>query len=147
MTGKNCAAYQGLLMGLMDKELSAEESHEVNEHLIRCAACREEYDQLCESSQKLAGMAFCEVDEQTLARSWKSPYSHFTRNAALWMIGVGWLLLMALGLFTALTAPNEPLLPKLGTGAVLLGFVILLISIIRERVRGYQTDPYKEVKR
>ncbi len=147
MKGNSCEQNQGLLMGLMDKELSPAESHEVNEHLIRCAACREEYDKLCESSKKLSGIAFCEPDEQILSRIWQSPYSRFSRNAALWMILSGWLALMGYGLFTALTAPGEALLPRLGTGAVILGFVILLVSVVRERIRGYQTDPYKEVKR
>lgn len=147
MNERNCEAYQALMMGLMDKELSPEESRSVNEHLIRCASCREEYDLLCESSRKLSGLSYTEPDEKILNKIWKSPYSRFGRNAALGMILAGWLLLMGFGIFTALTAPNEPVLPKIGMAAVLLGFVILLLSLIRERIRGYQNDPYKEVKR
>jgi hypothetical protein len=35
----------------------------------------------------------------------------------------------------------------MGLAAIVLGFLILLVQLIRERVRTYQTDPYKEIER
>ena len=36
---------------------------------------------------------------------------------------------------------------KMGLAAVALGFLILLLQLIRERVKTYKTDPYKEIQR
>ena len=47
-----CEKYHGLLVGLLDKELTPEETVEINEHLIRCSACREKYEQLKETAGK-----------------------------------------------------------------------------------------------
>jgi len=143
----NCNTYKGLLMGLMDNELTPEESQEVNSHLIRCAHCREEYHRLQHASDKLKGISFTEPQDRELEKLWKSPYSRFARNFSLIIILAGWLILLAFGIFEALRAPGEPLLPKMAIAAMILGFVVLLVSVIRERIKTYKTDPYKEVEK
>ena len=48
----NCERYRHLLVGLLDRELDPKESAEVNEHLMRCPECREEYEKLREYRRK-----------------------------------------------------------------------------------------------
>jgi anti-sigma factor RsiW len=143
---KNCENYKGLLVGLIDNELTPDERREINDHLIRCAACRDDYEQLLQTSGKLESVTFAEPDDATLARIWRTPFSRMTRNASLFMIIGGYLLLVGYALFGILTRGDE-LPAKLGVAAVALGFLILFIQLIRERLQTYKTDPYKDIHR
>ena len=144
---KDCEAFKGLLVGLLDSELTPEEARHVNEHLTRCAACRADYEQLRETTGKLAAISFREPDDAVLARVWRSPYSRLARNTSLGLILGGYAALMGYGLFEVLTSGKEELPAKMGLAAIVLGFLILLVQLIRERVSTYKTDPDKELER
>jgi anti-sigma factor RsiW len=144
---KDCEKYKGLMMGLMDKELNEEEANEVNSHLIRCEACREEYRQLEKATSTLKDISFSEPHDAILDKVWKSPYSKLTRNCGLFMVLGGWIVLVAYALYEALISSKEALLPKTAIAFMVIGFVILLASVIRERIKTYKSDSYKEVQR
>jgi len=66
---------------------------------------------------------------------------------------VGWTLL-AVGLTTWLTygtwvfaTSAVSVWEKLGTGAIAIGVLMLLTSVIWERLRDMQTDPYRDIQR
>lgn len=143
----NCESFKGLLVGLLDGELSPDEARQVNEHLTRCAACRQEYEQLRETTGKLAAVSYIEPDDAVLAQVWKSPFSRAVRNTSLVLIIGGYAGLIGYGLFEFLTSGTEELPAKMGLAAIVLGFLILLVQMIRERVKTYKTDPYKEIER
>jgi hypothetical protein len=143
----HCEPFKGLLVGLLDGELTPDETRQINDHLTRCAACRDEYEQLRETTGKLSAITYQEPDDVVLAQIWKSPFSRLTRNTALILIIGGYVGLIGYGLFEFLTSGKEELPAKMGLAAIVLGFLILLVQLIRERIRTYQTDPYKEIKR
>jgi anti-sigma factor RsiW len=143
----NCEPFKGLLVGLLDGELTPDESRQANEHLTRCAACRAEYEQLRETTGKLAAISFQEPTDQVLAKVWKSPFSRLARNASLFLIIGGYASLVGYGLFEFLTSGKKELPAKMGLAAVIMGFLILLLQLIRERVKTYKTDPYKDIER
>ncbi len=143
----DCNKYKGLLMGLIDGELTPEETGEVDAHLIKCNSCREEYEQLRETSAKIETVSFNEPQDEVLERLWKSPYSRLTRNTGLFFVFAGWLSLIIYGLYEAFRSNEEPLFPKIAVAAMIIGFVFLLLMVIRERILTYRTDPYKEVRR
>lgn len=143
----NCESLKGLLVGLLDGELTPDEARQVNEHLTRCAACRKEFEELRETTGKLAGISFQEPTDVVLAQVWGSPFSRLARNTSLVMIIGGYAALIGYGLFEFLTSGREALPVKTGLAAIVLGFLILLVQLIRERVRTYKNDPYKEIER
>ena len=49
--------------------------------------------------------------------------------------------------FEFLVNGEEALIPKISLVAIVLGFLFLFIYILRERLRVYKVDKYKEVKR
>jgi anti-sigma factor RsiW len=66
---------------------------------------------------------------------------------------VGWILLvsgvtawMAYGAYVFATSSVSPW-EKLATGAVAIGILILLASVIWERLREWEVDPYRDVHR
>ena len=143
----NCESFKGLLVGLLDGELTPDEARRINEHLTRCAACRKECEELRETTGKLASIACQEPDDAVLAQVWNSPFSRLAHNAAWILIVGGYAALFGYGLFEFLTSGKEELPAKMGVAAILVGFLILLVQLLRERVRTYKTDPYKEIER
>ncbi|HOK77481.1 MAG TPA: hypothetical protein PLW35_07135, partial [Verrucomicrobiota bacterium] len=59
----------------------------------------------------------------------------------------GYASLIAYGVYEVLTSGKEELPAKIAMAAIVLGFVILLCQLIRERIKTYKTDPYKEIER
>ena len=143
----HCESFKGLLVGLLDGELTPDETRQINDHLTRCAVCREEYEKLRETTGKLSATTFLEPDDVVLAQVWRSPFSRLTRNTAWILIIGGYGGIFGYGLYEFLTSGMKELPAKMGLAAIVLGFLILLVQLIRERIRTYKTDPYKEIKR
>lgn len=142
-----CERFKPLLMGLIDGELTPEETAEVNAHLIKCEACRAEYEDLKDTAGQIDTVSFIEPQDEVLRKLWKSPYSRFMRNSGLLLVFSGWLFLVLFALFEIFRSQDEPFLPKIAIAAVIVGFFVLLFFLIRERIHTYKVDPYKEVKR
>ncbi|MCK5145418.1 zf-HC2 domain-containing protein [bacterium] len=143
----DCKKYKTLLIGLMDGELSPEEIHDVNKHLVKCELCRNEYDALSSAGMEIEKVTFAEPSEAELNRLWKAPYSRWTKNSGLLMILIGWLTLIVYAVVEALRDSQEPLFSRLAVAAVIIGFLVLLVNVLRERIITYKNDPYKEVER
>jgi len=142
-----CDEYQGLLVGLIDQELSPDEARKVNDHLVRCARCREEYEKLRKTAKRIESVSLSEPQERVLESLWSRPYSRFTRLSALLLVLAGYLALILYGVYEFLIDQEEAAIPKVAAVAVLIGFIVLLFSVVRERLKTYKSDPYKEVER
>ena len=66
---------------------------------------------------------------------------------------IGWLLMIggavvltAYGVFAFVTSPGDPW-EKLAIAALVIGFVVLLASVVWERYRDWLHDPYRDVYR
>ena len=139
--------YRPLLTGLLDGELEAEEAAEVNDALIRSAELREEYERLCQADEKLRSMSAIEPGDEVIRRLWKSPYHRVALDAGVWLIVIGYLVMIGFGLFEFARASGEPTLPKFATFAIVGGALMLLITLVRERIATHKTDPYKDIER
>ena len=138
---------QGLLMGLMDGELTPEEANDVSDLLRKNEAWREEYNSLLTTHEHLKGLSFEEPSDEVLRRLWKSPYSHFAHNAALFMIFSGVLFLLGFGLWLAIASGTSDWQVKVPIVAISVGIAAMLYLNVRERIATYKVDPYKEVER
>ena len=138
---------QGLLMGLMDGELTAEEANEVSDLLRKNQAWRDEYESLLKAHEHLKGLSFEEPTDEVLRNLWKSPYSHYAHNAALFMIIGGVLFLMGFGLWLIVSAQGAVWQVKVPVVAIAVGAATILFLKLRERIAAYKVDPYKEVQR
>lgn len=134
-------------MGFMDKELSTDEQAHVNEHLIRCADCRQSYDQLVETAEVLDAVSFAEPGDKVLKDMWQSPVDRAERVGAVILIIGGYVTLALYGLYEFLSKGEGPVVPKVAAVAVFIGLAMLLLSTLRERFRTQKDDPYKEVER
>ncbi len=142
-----CKEYKVLMMGMMDGELTEDESMRLNNHLIRCSSCREELEQLKRTSSKLNGINIKEPDEEIVDKTWRSPYSKLTKNFGILLVIAGWLIMMIYGAYEFIVTKETESIPKYAFVIILVGIAILFIAVLRDRIRSYRNDPYKEVEK
>jgi len=144
---KNCEDYRPLIAGLLDGELDGAQTEELNRHMVQCAACREEYDSQLEAAQLLDRASFQEPTDEVLTKLWRSPFSRGARLAGVLLVLGGYLALIAYGAMEFMRDSREDLWPKLAIAAIVIGFLVLLALVLRERLHTAKTDPYNEVQR
>jgi ferric-dicitrate binding protein FerR (iron transport regulator) len=136
-----------LLMGLMDGELTDDETREINEMLRRNRNLRDEYEQLREVNGTLKVLSETFIDENYLRQVWRSPFRRLLRGISYLMIGVSFLVLVVIGLEEYLAHGNGNFLTKVCTSGILVGVIILFLQVIRDRVIVYKKDPYKDIEK
>ncbi len=143
----NCDKCREMMMGLLDNELSTEEAVNINDHLGRCRNCAKEFEEIKESSAALRGLKYEESPDARLDRIWKSPYSRLAKVSGLLMVIVSWIILAGYSLLEMFREGGVETIPKVTIAILSAGVIILLITVIRDRVKTYKKDPYKEVDR
>jgi predicted anti-sigma-YlaC factor YlaD len=143
----SCDRYKGLLTGLLDSELTSEETALVNDHLIRCASCRADYDSLRRTEDKLSTVSFVEVGDEAARAFWRLPYSRALRITGFLLIVGGYVALALQALFTLLSKGLDAALEALPMAAIVIGLLILFGVVLIDRIISWQTDPYKEIER
>ena len=77
---------------------------------------------------------------------WYAVNQRLARPFAWLLLVVGSLVWAAYGVYIYLTSPSF-LWQKLATGAVGIGILVLLASVIGERYRVWLTDPYRDIQK
>ncbi len=135
-------------MGFMDRELTPEETADINNLLMRDAALRAEYESLCRACDKLDRVQFDMPDEAALRKLWKSPFSSFLHRFAWLLILIPLAILMTVTGFQLLFNSGPfGLNAKTILTAIFIGLGTLLALVIYERVSTYPKDPYKDIEK
>lgn len=142
-----CEHYRELLSGLLDNELRPEESADLNTHLIRCASCRADYEDLRRTSQKLEAISFVEITDAAAESLWKLPFARFLKVASLLLVIGGYAGLLAYGVVLFFAEDRGEPIPRMMIAAIIIGLLVLLAALIIERLRTYRVDPYREIDR
>ena len=142
-----CGDIEVYLSGYLDEELSDDEKRQVESHLETCASCQEVLNQLRKIREETEAMNYVEPSHQEWRRIEKSIFGTISR-------GLGWIVLMVWAVVTSVYAcleyfssPAEPLSQKILVFAFFLGFGLLFLSVLSERIRDSRTDRYKGVER
>ena len=145
-----CKEVLPLLMGFLDGELDGKDLAAVRAHLDGCASCRNEeaaYRRLGEMTDEIE---FIEPTETEWRAHWQSIYNRLERGAAWILLSIGAVVLILYGLFRLcadfLLDGGQPMLLRIGVGAGTAGFVVLAVSVARERIRLYRVDRYEEIE-
>ena len=144
--------YKALLMGYIDGELAPGERTEFEEHLAGCGECAGELEEFKKLKEVTDMVRFGEPEDKVWEHYWRGIYNRVERGVGWILASVGVILLLAFGAFklieTLIVDPTISLVVKIGISALLLGVVVLLVSLVRERVFGLKHDRYsREVKR
>ncbi len=145
-----CEEAKILLSGLIDGELTPEEKKAVNDHLVSCDECRKEYARLNKLKEVTDEMKYFDLPDRLWANYWHGIYNRTERGIGWIFFSIGTIILLAFGGWELLQNffldSKPPMLLKIGVGASLFGLIILIVSIIRERLFSRAHDRYEEVE-
>ena len=132
------------LMRYVDGELAPEERRRVEDELKRSTELQREVAVYTNLKHEMQDLHFHPGSHRTSV--WDQVNAHVSRPMGWGLVVIGVAIWMVYGTWVFATSPAS-VWEKLGTGAVAIGVLMLLTSVIWERYRDYQTDPYKDVKR
>ena len=147
----NKERFYQLLMGAVDHELTASEWNEFNQLTENNSEFRKEWEQYKKLKEVTQAMKLKTPPKETWDNYWMNTYNKIERGIAWIVFSIGAIILITYGLFKAVEAiiadPQLEGIIKIGIIAVLLGLVILLVSVAREKLIIRKSDPYKEIQR
>lgn len=143
---------RALMMAAIDGESSPDERRELDAILAGAPDLAADWRRLTRVKEVTTGMRLQNAPEELWDGYWTSVYSRAERGAAWVLISAGAIILAAYWLWQALVAlfsdTSVPALIRFAVMALGLGLIILLVSVLRERMFTHRSDPYeKEVVR
>lgn len=140
-----------LMMGALDGELARADADELARRLRDDPALEQEWQQLQRVKEVTQAMSLRHPPEETWDHYWTGVYRRLERGVAWILVSIGAVVLLSWGLWQAiqdiLGDTALPALIKAGILALIAGAVILLVSVVREKLILRRSDPYKDVIR
>ncbi|MBN1825206.1 MAG: zf-HC2 domain-containing protein [Candidatus Eisenbacteria bacterium] len=145
-----CEDFPLLSMAYLDGEMSPEDRLEFEKHLEECGVCRTELEKLRRVKEVTARMRLADLEERDWEAYWTGVYNRLERGAGWIFFSAGAIVVLAFAACSLLRdfffSPEEPLLLRCGVGFLVLGLLILLVSVGRQRLHAWKRDPYRRVK-
>lgn len=140
-----------LISSFFDGELDNKEKKLAEEHLQECSECRKEFEGMKEFEEVMGKMEFKKPSKEVWEIYWASVYNRLERRIGWILLSIGVMILLFFGGYEAIKGiiqdPTTPLFLKVGILALLGGVVVLLVSLIRERIFVRKRERYKEVEK
>ncbi len=147
----SCEDHAPLISGLIDGELVPDEEARIRAHLDSCAHCQQELGALTEQRETTGALRLRDPDPELMDRFHIGIYQRIER-------ATGWVLLSAgatlAGSVLAYQALRDligdgslPLALRVGVPALVLGLILLLVSIAREKLFLHRNERYREIVR
>ena len=134
------------IQALADNELPESEIDGVLKEIQGSYEYRDEYADLLRMKKRIAGIAV-RASEDWLAKAERKISRRIGRVTGLLLFGASYLLLVGYALFTVFADPAVPVVLSIVVGSLVLGFGVLLVGAIADRVRESRTDKYREIIR
>lgn len=139
------------IMALIDGELDQNEITRVQEHLKICNRCSADYASLKKVKEVTNDMKFKKLPEFYWDDYWKHIYNRIERGLSWLFLSLGGIIVLAFAgwqfLNTLISDQHVHPLLKVGIFIFFIGLVILIISVIREKLMVRHVDKYREVER
>jgi len=137
-----------LLMGYVDGELDADDRARVERALETDAELRREYEEMRKLKELTAGVAVDGRTDAELQVFWTGVYNRMERHTAWVLLLIGFAGLVAAGAYLFFTHTSTHWSIKLAGACGLVGTLLMLWSVWRERCRVLPHDRYhREVQR
>ena len=132
------------LMRYMDGELPPEERDRVEAELKTSTELQRELAIFKSLKSDIQGLQFHPASRRVSV--WDHVNARLNRPIGWFLFLSGLATWLAYGTYVFATSSASPW-EKLGTGAVAIGILMLLASVIWERMRDWESDPYKDIQR
>jgi predicted anti-sigma-YlaC factor YlaD len=140
-----------LISSYIDGELGPEDRKMVEAHLAECPECAEEHRQLTKFEEVMDKMTLREPPKEAWKIYTESVYNRMERGLGWILVSIGAMIILFFAGYEMLQGilrdPTIHTLLKAGILAGLAGMVILLVSLIRERVFVNKRERYKEIEK
>ena len=139
---------QRLMMAALDGEVSADEQRQLDALLAGHPDLAHEWRRFTRLKEVTAGMSLRTPPEETWDRYWLSTYRRAERGLAWVLVSIGAIILASYWAVHAVEAlfetTAEPLPIRIAVAALAVGFVILAVSVVREKIFTNRRDPYQK---
>lgn len=143
--------FESLLMQAVDGELTSEEQRQFDDFLKTYPECQKEWLEYKKLKEVTNTMKFKSPPAEFWDNYWLSVYNRLERGIAWLLFTLGSIILLTYGGFKAVEAlisdPQLAGIVKFGIMLTIGGLVMLLFSVLREKLILRKEDPYKEVQR
>jgi hypothetical protein len=142
---------QRLMMAVLDGEATTEQEQMLRSHLETDADLRREFEELQTLKYATMKTQLIEPDGTLWTSYWMNTYARIERGLGWILFSAGAILLLLFGAWEItkewLADPDLPFWVK--TAGILLGAgsIILLVSVIREKLFLHKNERYKDIQR
>ena len=144
---EDCESYQILMMGFIDGELDPEQERTFKEHAYQCPRCSEElvkYQRLAELTDALK---LKEPADYEWERIYKTIFYKIENRVGWLFVVAGAAMVFGYLLYEICAGWEISTGLRVGIVTALVGFILLLVSAVRQRHRLKKYDRYEAVKR
>jgi predicted anti-sigma-YlaC factor YlaD len=143
----DCGQYRELMMASLDGEICPEDRATLEAHLAECPDCRRQYEELRKVSELVDEIELPRPSKEDMMKYWPGVYAKIERGAGWSLLVIGAVIWLGYGVFLFITDPTVGSLTKFLVALPIVGLLVLLISVIRERIAVGKNERYKEVER
>jgi len=135
-----------LISGFLDGELTQQEAQKISLLIETDVEYRRLYQELSQMRVEVQSLSLQEQELEHLDRLFKEPVAKTTRIFGFALVAIGAVVVVGLILFRIFIHPELGLLEKILVGALGGGTLLLLFSVLRQRLINAKKDKYKRVK-
>ncbi len=143
--------FEELLQKFISGNISESEGERFREHLVSCRRCQQEMNQYDALEDMMKKMKLQDPEDTMWEGYWSSIYNRLERGVGWIIFSVGAIMLLFYGLFKLveqlIADPTVAIIVKAGILALLLGFAVLVVSILRQQLFAYRKERYREVQK
>lgn len=148
---KKCEQYELYISAFIDNELDEEQQIELFEHLASCPNCRSHLKELKQIKEGTMHLKEYLTPPVELEYFWHNLYHKIERGISWSLIILGSLVLFITGLFMIVKEiwiSNElSIILKISLLFLVSGSLLLLVSVVREKLFIRRFDKYKEIQK
>lgn len=136
-----------MLSAYLDRELPQASEQRVRLHLEECAECRQAHEEMLRVQQLTQSIRFPQPPEARMEELEKSLAVRAPRSAGWTLMLGGFAAWLIYAIVMAVRNWRMPTAGELIAGAAVAGALLLLISVLTERLKQLPHDRYRGVKR
>ena len=135
----------------LDENLTPEEKNELFDILDRDVELKKEFEEQKRIKEALSVMMLKNPSREAWDGYWTELYNKLERGIAWIFISIGAIIVLTFAAIQfiekLLETDKLPLLEKAGVFLLIIGFAVLIVSLLREKIFKNKHDKYKEIQR